>query len=232
MTETPKQTREKVDNQKIALDNYLSKLLEEIPENLELETKLFESEKKTSIPIKEANQSLVVQPSSSKSKIDQTLKSSHPISVMPEWSRQEFQALYFKVDELILATPLTDLLRTIKNEVEPTPLPGQPAWFLGILDEHGTKVGILDAGQLIFGKGKALTRDPSTHQFKHILITQDGRWGLACDEIISIAKLEPEHVRWRTFRKKRPWLIGTVIDELTAVIDINSLLPGNKFSNS
>jgi len=147
---------------------------------------------------------------------------------MPEWARSEFQALFFKVDKFILATPLTELLRTIEVDKKPTKIPGQPSWFMGLLDTHEQRIGVLDTGQLIFGKTIGQQRDLEKQPFQRILITHDGRWGLACDEILSIGKLEPDKVRWRTLRQKKPWLIGTVIDELTAVIDVNHLVPHRK----
>ena len=147
---------------------------------------------------------------------------------MPEWSQNEFQALFFKVDQLILAAPLTELLRTIKINRQPSKIPGQPSWFMGLLDQHDSRIGVLDTGQLVFGKSRGSQRDLEQNPFKSILISQDGRWGLACDEILSISKLQPEKVRWRTMREKRPWLIGTVIEELTAVIDVQQLVPHRK----
>lgn len=150
-----------------------------------------------------------------------------PLSVMPDWSRNEFQALFFRVDHLILATPLTELSRTLMFTRKPTKLPNQPTWFLGLLPDQGKNVGILDTGQLIFGRLRG-QRDLVMRPFPCLLITGDGNWGLACDEILSVGKLSPEKVRWRTLRQKRPWLIGTVTEELTAVIDIGELVPRRK----
>lgn len=150
------------------------------------------------------------------------------LSVMPEWSRSEFQALFFKVDHLILATPLIELSRTLVFNRKPTKLPLQPAWFIGLIEDQGQKLAILDSGQLIFGKARGSIRDLQTRPFKYILVSGDGCWGLACDEIVSVSKIMPDNVRWRTSRKQRPWLIGTIIDELTAVIDVSQLLPGKK----
>jgi purine-binding chemotaxis protein CheW len=144
---------------------------------------------------------------------------------MPDWAQHEFQALFFKLEHLILATPLTELSRAIKIDQKPGKIPGQPGWFIGLLDEHDSRVGVLDTGQLIFGKNRGGARNLETNPFKSILITQDKRWGLACDEILSIGKVKPEKVRWRTSRQKKPWLIGTVIEELTAIIDLQELIP-------
>ena len=147
---------------------------------------------------------------------------------MPEWTQHEFHALFFKVDTLILAAPLTELLRTIKIEKSPTKIPRQPSWFMGLLDTQEQRIGVLDTGQLIFGKAKGQQRNLEKKPFKNILIIHDGKWGLACDEILSIGKVLPGKVRWRTLRQKRPWLVGTVIEELTAIIDVSRLVPHRK----
>lgn len=215
--------------QEVALDSYLSTLLDDIPGDSELDqldeinTKLTKV-KTTSV---KATPKIVVQEASSESELTAV---ENPLSVMPSWAQDEFQALFFKVDKLILATPLTELLRMIKIEKEPTKLPGQPSWFMGLLESHEQRIAVLDTGQLILGKSKGQQRDLEKQPFKRILITHDGKWGLACDEILSIGKIEPDQVRWRTLRQKRPWLIGTVIEELTAVIDVNHLVPHRKAS--
>ncbi len=225
---------QQVVHQDIALDSYLSTLLDEIPsievldqaEKIELKVvpepvKQTEPPKVKAEPIKK----VVVQTKEKPQKIKEVVK---PLSVMPDWAQHEFQALFFRVGDLILATPLTELLRTIKLEQTPTIIPNQPSWFMGLLDTHEKRVGVLDTGQLVFGKTKGQERDLENDPFKSLLITGDGKWGLACDEVLSIGKLEPDKVRWRTLREKKAWLVGTVIEELTAIIDVNHLVPRRK----
>ncbi len=225
---------QQVVHQDIALDSYLSTLLDEIPSLEELDQVEEVKLKVVPTPVKRAEppcvnpvpvEKIVVQATKKEEKQQKVLK---PLSVMPSWAQYEFQALFFRVDNLILATPLTELLRTIKIEKEPTIIPGQPSWFMGLLDTHEQRIGVLDTGQLIFGKIKGQQRDLEEQPFQRILITGDGKWGLACDEILSIGKLEPDKVRWRTMREKKTWLVGTVIDELTAIIDVNHLVPHRK----
>jgi purine-binding chemotaxis protein CheW len=231
---------QKVVRQEIAIDTYLSKLLDEIPSDRFLEQQLTEDvlikasvERTQSKATKLENKRVAIKsPILSISKktnkavdSDQVVNS---LSVMPEWTQNEFQALFFKVDKIVLAAPLTELLKTIKIERLPTNIPGQPSWFMGLLDVRERRIGVLDTGQLIFGKTRGQQRDLKQHPFKSILMTYDGNWGLACDEILSIGRLQPDKVRWRTLRNKRPWLVGTVIEELTAVIDVNQLVPRRK----
>ena len=220
--------------QGLALDAYLRTLLDEVPEadepfKLNLEPVQTKAPTKTKLEPLNYTEPLSV-PNKLPVRLVQaenpaTLKA---LSVMPEWAQYEFQALFFKVDQLILATPLVELSRTIKLERKPTKIPGQPSWFLGLLDEHDSRIGVLDTGQLILGKNRGSLRDLVERPFQRILITQDRKWGLACDEILSIGKLKPEKIRWRTVRQRKPWLIGTVINELAAVIDVKQLVPRRK----
>lgn len=230
----PVKPQQKIIQQGLALDAYLSTLLDEIPEQILPEEKpaaiQVKVQEKQAEPI--APKVIVTRPLQSPLPVatvtvDKPVKL-HPLSVMPDWSQHEFQALFFKVEHLILATPLTELSRTIKIDRNPSKIPGQPSWFMGLLDEHDSRIGVLDTGQLIFGKLHGMQRDLETNPFKSILITHDKRWGLACDEILSIGRLKPEKVRWRTSRQKKPWLIGTVIEELTAIIDLQALVPHRK----
>lgn len=233
---------QKVLHQEIALDTYLSTLLDEIPSDILLDQVEIKKVKTKPVvkdqPVAKValKQKQIVKPVEKEVVVPQTeIKAQvetivNPLAIMPEWAQDDFQVLFFKVDKLILATPLTALLRTIKVDKKPTKIPGQPSWFMGLLDTHEQRIGVLDTGQLVFGKSIGQQRDLENNPFKSILITQDGRWGLACDEILTIGRLEPEKVRWRMVREKRPWLIGTVIDELTAIIDVKQLVPHRKAS--
>lgn len=217
-------------HQELALDAYLSTLLEEIPEAtdelvLPKDVGLKPLDQPSSRLVSTAGLESRIEPEQQMLVAVESPTKLHPLSVMPDWAQYEFQALFFKVDHLILATPLTELSRTIKMNRKPGKIPGQPSWFMGLLDEHDSRIGVLDTGQLIYGKSRGSQRDLESNPFKSILITQDKRWGLACDEILSIGRLKPEKVRWRTCRQKRPWLIGTVIEELTAIIDLQALVP-------
>ncbi|QPK62120.1 chemotaxis protein CheW [Methylomonas sp. LL1] len=225
---------QRIVHQQLALDAYLRTLLDEIPEVTPIDDQAplgLASEAKhppksvTQSPKPVISAKPLIEPLQNQLVAFENPAKLHPLSVMPDWAQHEFQALFFKVEHLILATPLVELSRTIKIGRKPGKIPGQPSWFMGLLDEHDSRIGVLDTGQLIFGKSRGSQRDLESKPFTNLLITRDKRWGLACDEILSIGKLKPEKVRWRTSRQKRPWLIGTVIEELTAIIDLQELVP-------
>ncbi|MBE0470196.1 MAG: chemotaxis protein CheW [Methyloprofundus sp.] len=217
----------------LALDAYLATMLAEIPateliEEQERQVKqvIAPAIKSQAIAVKKQKQQteLVVDVASSK-----VVKA---LSIMPKYAQDEFSALFFKVGNLVLAAPLTDLSRAIKFDGKVTKIPQQPLWFMGLKAELEQKVGILNMAYLIQGKNRARTRDYRQQPFKNVILTEDGQWGLACDELLTIAKLTPEKVRWRTDRQNKPWLIGTVIEQLIVIVDINQLVPKRKRSGS
>jgi purine-binding chemotaxis protein CheW len=225
--------QQQIIQQGLALDAYLRTLLDEISEVddalIVSENRVIEVETKPEIELRsKAKTTALVLASQTELVEAENLAKINALSIMPEWAQQEFQALFFKVDKLILATPLIELSRTIKFEQKPTKIPGQPSWFIGLLDVHDNRIGILDTGQLVFGKSRGSQRNLEKNPFQRILVTQDKKWGLACDEILSIGKLKPEKVRWRTNRQTKSWLIGTVIEELTAIVDLQQLVPHRK----
>ena len=227
---TTKQKTMAVVDQQIALDGYLQTLLQDIPESDSGNDQPKTRENRNSIPLSPiATDNIPKQGNHGANKSVTELQNPFsPLTVMPEWTQNEFQALFFKLDHLVLATPLTELSRTIKFNADITRIPEQPHWFMGLIEEQGDKISVLNTRQLVFGKTCVENRESPENQFNSVLITQDGSWGLVCDEILSISKLQPENVRWRTRRYKRPWLIGTVIDELTAIVDLNQLVPHRK----
>jgi len=149
----------------------------------------------------------------------------HSLAVMPQYAQEEFSALFFKVGHLILAVPLIDLGRTLKFDAKLTSIPQQPIWFMGLKLDQDKKIGVLNMAYLIHGRNKAEKRSYAETPFKNIILTEDTNWGLACDEIISIKKITPDQVRWRTDRKKRAWLVGTIVEDLVVIVDINELVP-------
>ncbi|MCK5829994.1 MAG: chemotaxis protein CheW [Methylococcales bacterium] len=214
-------------HQEFALDTYLSMLLEEIPvDDVFCEQRKERIKQLQKKEIAEAKQKSVDDLQIKTKNHNETIVK--PLFVMPEWTQKEFQAIFFKIDKLIFATPAIQLLKVIKYDKKPTIVSGQPSWFIGLLDTNEQRVGVIDTKQLILGENKGQQKKDERQQFDNLLITLDGKWGLACNEVLSIETLKPEKVRWRVVRKNRPWLIGMLIEELTAVLDVNHLLPYGK----
>lgn len=136
----------------------------------------------------------------------------------PAWAEAEFQALLFSVGGLSLAVPLVALQSVSPwPEQGVTPMPNQPHWCHGLLRYRGHNVRVVDTAAMVIPADRAELMP--TEPPEHLLIVGDGRWALACSAIGDVIRLAPEQVRWRSHRGSRPWLAGTVLERLCALID-------------
>lgn len=145
---------------------------------------------------------------------------------VPEWGREKFQCLLFFVGSLKLAVPLVKLTRIKPWGEHVTATPGRPPWFLGLLAQGGVKTGVIDTARLVFARDRrSQAADPAGEADEpgHILMVEDGRWGLTCDRLGEVVELSPDAVRWRSGRTARRWLAGTVLDQMCALLDVEML---------
>ena len=148
--------------------------------------------------------------------IEQTAKSEL------DWrSSQGVECLIFKVAGLKLAIPLS-LLGGVHNASDKiTPLFGQANWSLGVWQSDEQKLTIVDSAQLIMPeRGINLTEQG----FGYVIQLDRSPWALACQEICDTITLVHDSIKWRGDNSKRPWLAGTVIDQMCALIDGPNLM--------
>ncbi len=135
----------------------------------------------------------------------------------PFWAASAFDALLFDVSGLLLAVPLVSLGQIVPLSEKLTVLQGQSDWFMGILP---SAVGdIRTVNTAIFVMPERYKQSFLTSA-KYVVTIDGMRWGLAVDKVRQPITLEPEDVKWRSERSKRPWLAGTVKSHMCSLIDI------------
>lgn len=141
-------------------------------------------------------------------------------SGVPAWAEQPFQCLLFKVSGLTLAVPLVKLNSVIPWRDNITRTPNSTNWYLGLVQSHGANVKVIDTALMVLPENRrsSIDLDPS-HRFSHILLVDDYNWGLACDAIGDVIWLDQHKVKWRKNKTRRPWLAGTALELLCAIID-------------
>lgn len=141
-------------------------------------------------------------------------------SVIPEWAEERFQCLMFMVGGLSLAVPLVKLNGVISWTDKIVETPNKTDWYLGVLMNHGNKVEIIDTAVMVLPEQhrQEMAAEPAD-RLSHILLVDDQRWGLACDSIGEVVWLKQDDVKWRSNKTKRPWLLGTAIKQMCAVLD-------------
>ena len=135
----------------------------------------------------------------------------------PDWAQHRFECLIFNVAGLRLAVPLITLGAIHRIDRKFNALPHQSDWFIGILQTPASgNIKVLDTALCVMPE----RYDPTSRESLAYVITIHGyAWGLACHDVEKSITLEPDQVKWRTQRGKRPWLAGTVIDQMCALID-------------
>lgn len=144
-------------------------------------------------------------------------------ATLPDWGRSEFQAVCFRIGRMVLAAPLAEVRRIerLDDSTKVTALPGKPDWFQGIARFQGETIQLADTDLLIGGKRAA----PVEGDRRHVLLLNEGRWGLVCGDIVDLVRLCDGDVRWRANRKRRAWAAGTIIDRLCVLVEPRNLIP-------
>ncbi|MHA6476534.1 CheW domain-containing protein [Stutzerimonas sp. KH-1] len=139
----------------------------------------------------------------------------------PGWGDEPFECLLFDVAGLTLAVPLVCLgsIYPLAGQ-ELTPLFGQPDWFLGILRSQAGNLKVLDTARWVMPDRY---RDDFRQGLQYVISVQGYEWGLAVHQVSRSIRLDPSEVKWRTQRSQRPWLAGTVIEHMCALVDVTAL---------
>ncbi len=139
----------------------------------------------------------------------------------PQWAQQPFECLIFKAGGLQLAAPLVELgsIYPLENDAL-TEIFGQKQWFMGLLPIKEYNVRTMDTALVVMPERYS---EAMREQYRYVISLFGSDWGLAVDAVVGTTLLDPERVRWRGERSKRPWLAGTLVDQMCALFDIAQL---------
>jgi purine-binding chemotaxis protein CheW len=139
----------------------------------------------------------------------------------PAWAQQPFECLLFRVGGLALAAPLTELGAIYPLEQDSlTSIFGQSSWFMGLLPVKEYTIRAIDTARVVMPERYEETM---RERYRYVISLYGADWGLGVDEVMNSVRLDPDQVRWRGQRSKRPWLAGTVVDSMCALLDIPQL---------
>lgn len=146
----------------------------------------------------------------------------HVVESAPQTVADKFQILLFNVAGITLAVSLEKLDGILEWSDDVTPMPNSSPWFLGLLAERGVQIKVIDTGMLVVP-----SKFRSNHRredMQKIILIGNGKWGLACDSVSEVITLQRDKVRWRGDNSKRPWLAGTVVDHMCALLDVEKFV--------
>ena len=139
----------------------------------------------------------------------------------PQWAQQKFECLIFSSGGLKLAVPLVELGSIYPLEREDlTGIFGQIDWFLGLMHAKNGNIRVVDTAQIVMPERY---QSEMAEAYRFVVTLSNSDWGLGVDAVVGTEVLDPEAVRWRGERSKRPWLAGTVISQMCALLDVAQL---------
>ncbi|GAA3914663.1 chemotaxis protein CheW [Litoribacillus peritrichatus] len=143
----------------------------------------------------------------------------------PDWAAAGFECLLFYVGGIKLAVPLVLLGGIHRIDTDLTPLFGQPDWFLGLYPrttmDGQQNIRVVHTSRWVMPEKVTEDIDPVNH---YVISLDDSEWGLLSHQLSDSIRLMPDQVKWRTSTGKRPWLAGTVIDHMCAILDVTNLI--------
>lgn len=137
------------------------------------------------------------------------------------WADKPFASLLFDVMGLKLAAPLHELGGIMPLADKLQPMAVQADWFMGLIRWNGRTIRVVDTARFVMPEKIA---DGQAVEYQSIVVLGDSHWALAVNNADQSVNLQPADVRWRQTLGKRPWLAGTVLERLCALLDVDVLV--------
>ena len=134
---------------------------------------------------------------------------------------EDFQVLYFDVNEVMFAVAL-DELGGIHRITELNHLIGKPEWYLGLQTSREQKFDVVDTAKWVMAD--KLCGEEYKDNYQYVVMLGESMWGLASNQLMGTETLNVDNVRWREKAGKRPWLAGMVKEKMCALIHVQALI--------
>lgn len=141
----------------------------------------------------------------------------------PVWAQERFDVLLFTVQGIDLAVPLAalDSIYPMNVADDLTPLFGQAEWFLGLQTTLTGRTKVIDTARFLMPERY---QNDQQQQLQYSVALNGSGWSLAVEAVNQPKIVSPEAIRWRVNRHKRPWVAGTLKDEMCILLDIPCLV--------
>ncbi len=128
------------------------------------------------------------------------------------------QCLMFSVAGNQLSIPLINMGSVVTRGKRLTLLPGNPDWFLGILQHREMNVKVVDTAKILQANSKQ-----QHSEYQHILVFGDDNWAITCDKLGEVIKLNEDDVKW-TKQGSKNLFLGTIKQSLAILLDPDKIL--------
>jgi len=141
---------------------------------------------------------------------------------IPDWGQKGFAALLFEVGGIKMAAPLHALGGICLIEDNLQTVAAQANWFMGLLRWNDRNLRVVDTARFVMPE--RVKDDSHRATYQSVIILGNSHWALAVDQADEAVQLQADEVRWKRLLGTRPWLAGTLLNRLCALVDVDSLL--------
>ncbi|WP_018861339.1 chemotaxis protein CheW [Thioalkalivibrio sp. ALJ3] len=131
-----------------------------------------------------------------------------------------FSALVLEAGNLTLLAPLASLGGVAPlAELDVRPTPNHSVWYLGLADTKQGRVQLIDLAAVVTPEDREYEPDTA----RHVVFLAGSRFALACRSIQGTRVIDPQNLRWRSHRKRLPWLAGVEREQMATLLDLEAL---------
>jgi len=144
---------------------------------------------------------------------------------LPDYLQDGFQSLSFGVADIKLCVPLQQLNGIIDWDGRVTRLPGQAKWCLGLIHSRNRKINIIDLYGVLNNRPRHAQLEWKSEEKpeQFLLLVGHNQWGLACDSVDNIGRLDNNDVNWR-ISAASSLIMGTDINGMRLIINADEIV--------
>lgn len=147
------------------------------------------------------------------------------IDIIPEWADSLFQVISFSVGESLCAVSIDRIAGIIPTPTTLTYLPGQAPWFMGLHQNKGCTVSVIDLAFIIGQtEDKLEIKSGAILPKGFIVLIGDARWGFVIRDMGNMFMMENDEVQWKHPRDSSEIVVGTVVKNMSTLLDLNIVL--------
>lgn len=131
-----------------------------------------------------------------------------------------FSVLVIEAGNLTLLAPLHALGGVAPlDSLEVRPTPNHSPWYLGLAASRQGWIQLIDLAAVVTPEDREYEPDTA----RQVVFLAESRFALACRAIRGTRVLDPEALRWRSQRRRLPWLAAIERENMATLLDLEEL---------
>ncbi len=138
----------------------------------------------------------------------------------------EIDLLFFSIEGHKLAVPVKDLKGVVEIKTDSLlQLPEMKPYTIGYYQYQGKNIAVNNIYWALNSDGSL--QPPNNHldisNINHIIIFNDERSSIACDDVSSITTVKKEKIKWRKSKPNQRWFKGIHTEDMSVILSTSEI---------